>query len=613
MTHFKLISMLRHGDPRCGKLVRCPDETAEKTLSNGIGEVDQTALIDSFKVLVQACMDCMIRICTCLDLRLATHDMIDSGTPILPSAKESDAAERCKVQIANGQPHMVINNCSSRVDGGGVVTTQSGPDVGTIYSDTEVAAARLIESLAHGNTRLAGGSVPTQQSVLQAWLRLQLVVTRMWVLLTECETPHVEPSVTALPSATVTPCAEPDIDRSATCTSANPSRASEVKPLVAAARDWASQGLAAHTEATLPAPQKAQLHTSKPSIPPAGSGTQSMLGGVLSLHLAAAARVQMLQPITAIAVTQQTTPADPEQTPTASSSHQTSAAECKASDAVTKEVASGAGHLPPTCSSLLGRKNITSRTPNPASSLLSAVSKVDLTVSNVDLAESNVNLAESNVDLTESDVDLTDSKYNLAAALVGHVFDACGVSSSCTEAAAWELFAFTYLDGPILPGCGNMSCVNLNGRSEAEMATRLCSGCRRARYCSRACQKAAWVGGHKAVCVALRGAAAGACADNSHAVVASAAAAAADVDAAAVPAAATESAAAQAPAAVARAPAAAIVAAAPVAAFVAAAPATVAEVAVPAVEAAGGSGAREAAQAEAARLKQGTQMHAGCV
>ena len=42
-------------------------------------------------------------------------------------------------------------------------------------------------------------------------------------------------------------------------------------------------------------------------------------------------------------------------------------------------------------------------------------------------------------------------------------------------------------------------CKNLTGCSEALLEVKKCAGCRRAQYCSPACQKAAWKQ-HKAAC-----------------------------------------------------------------------------------------------------------------
>lgn len=67
--------------------------------------------------------------------------------------------------------------------------------------------------------------------------------------------------------------------------------------------------------------------------------------------------------------------------------------------------------------------------------------------------------------------------------------------------ATWERYAITHFDGKLTPGCGCMGCTNLGGVSEAAVCTRLCSGCRKTRYCSVQCQKVAWLwGGHSLVC-----------------------------------------------------------------------------------------------------------------
>lgn len=72
----------------------------------------------------------------------------------------------------------------------------------------------------------------------------------------------------------------------------------------------------------------------------------------------------------------------------------------------------------------------------------------------------------------------------------------------CVEISlAWERFAVGHLHGRLLPGCCNLTCTSLSGVCEEGLSTMLCSGCRRARYCSVACQRAAWhKGRHSAVC-----------------------------------------------------------------------------------------------------------------
>ena len=60
--------------------------------------------------------------------------------------------------------------------------------------------------------------------------------------------------------------------------------------------------------------------------------------------------------------------------------------------------------------------------------------------------------------------------------------------------------------------CNNPCCTNMAGLSElATVSGRscICGGCRVARYCSRACQRASWKQ-HKPVCAALTAAMAGA-------------------------------------------------------------------------------------------------------
>lgn len=68
--------------------------------------------------------------------------------------------------------------------------------------------------------------------------------------------------------------------------------------------------------------------------------------------------------------------------------------------------------------------------------------------------------------------------------------------SSCVETCA-SLFNGTRL----LPRCGHIGCINLDGVMDAGLKTLLCSGCRRTSYCSVECQRADWVvGGHRKIC-----------------------------------------------------------------------------------------------------------------
>jgi hypothetical protein len=57
---------------------------------------------------------------------------------------------------------------------------------------------------------------------------------------------------------------------------------------------------------------------------------------------------------------------------------------------------------------------------------------------------------------------------------------------------------------PGAPGCSYPGCCNMEGRSEAELATQVCSKCRGARYCCRDHQVAHWKAGHKEVCRAAQ-------------------------------------------------------------------------------------------------------------
>lgn len=93
------------------------------------------------------------------------------------------------------------------------------------------------------------------------------------------------------------------------------------------------------------------------------------------------------------------------------------------------------------------------------------------------------------------------------------VMDACGLSDDVEHRfhgdvpeghVRLERFAIQHLDVKVLPGCGFWGCLNMTGISEAAIPTQLCSGCRRARYCSVKCQRAAWVTeGHRDVCKGL--------------------------------------------------------------------------------------------------------------
>lgn len=64
---------------------------------------------------------------------------------------------------------------------------------------------------------------------------------------------------------------------------------------------------------------------------------------------------------------------------------------------------------------------------------------------------------------------------------------------------AWSLFASRHRC-PVSPTCGNWVCCNTWKDTESSVVTKLCSGCRRVRYCGLICQEHAWKNGHKMDC-----------------------------------------------------------------------------------------------------------------
>jgi len=60
---------------------------------------------------------------------------------------------------------------------------------------------------------------------------------------------------------------------------------------------------------------------------------------------------------------------------------------------------------------------------------------------------------------------------------------------------------------PVAQCCNYHGCSNAAGHSELELVggkSCVCGGCRTARYCSAACQKAHWKEWHKPVCKSLQ-------------------------------------------------------------------------------------------------------------
>lgn len=68
-------------------------------------------------------------------------------------------------------------------------------------------------------------------------------------------------------------------------------------------------------------------------------------------------------------------------------------------------------------------------------------------------------------------------------------------------ASVWDSHILVNYNGRLLSGCSHLGCKNMWGRSEAALPTLLCGGCRKVRYCSMECQRAAWLFcGHKVTC-----------------------------------------------------------------------------------------------------------------
>lgn len=63
------------------------------------------------------------------------------------------------------------------------------------------------------------------------------------------------------------------------------------------------------------------------------------------------------------------------------------------------------------------------------------------------------------------------------------------------EPRSWAQCATKKCNGRLHAGCCHVGCTDTAGVSagEAALVTLLCCGCRRVRYCGKACQRAAWV------------------------------------------------------------------------------------------------------------------------
>lgn len=105
-------------------------------------------------------------------------------------------------------------------------------------------------------------------------------------------------------------------------------------------------------------------------------------------------------------------------------------------------------------------------------------------------------------DVLSSMGDASKEMSDVASTLLDSSQSPCSVGEQARkDSIVWERYAVDHFHGRLVVGCCNPSCINLGGVSEAALATRLCSGCRRVRYCCVQCQKDAWIcGGHNAVC-----------------------------------------------------------------------------------------------------------------
>jgi hypothetical protein len=112
-----------------------------------------------------------------------------------------------------------------------------------------------------------------------------------------------------------------------------------------------------------------------------------------------------------------------------------------------------------------------------------------------------------------------------AAAAALRAFPAADDAAATAAAYADVVLQLRALSGvlntlPVLHACNSPACVSMLGPSElAAVSGRscVCGGCRVARYCSRACQRAAWKQ-HKPVCQAISSAAAAAASSGGQAV-----------------------------------------------------------------------------------------------
>ncbi|KAK9807667.1 hypothetical protein WJX72_005773 [[Myrmecia] bisecta] len=103
-----------------------------------------------------------------------------------------------------------------------------------------------------------------------------------------------------------------------------------------------------------------------------------------------------------------------------------------------------------------------------------------------------------NKNLAQPEQIAKDDSTTCMGELVGALEAVCGPLDQAAAAVALERSRMATLG----PGCHNPACTNLAGASEADLPVQKCAGCKKACYCSPACQKAAWKV-HKLVCKEL--------------------------------------------------------------------------------------------------------------
>lgn len=424
MTHFKLACMILSGHPSCGKLGEKPDHKGLGLLFGCIAQVTRQYCTNSV----------LVKNPTPAKAGAALTTTPGAAPAALKAAAKAAARGAAAAQGATPAIAIAAHDVSS----GHYVQkrTDIGRRDGTANREhlNRQACLRLMLVVVRTHVVLGGRYLKMQQACSDAQLSSGLATpgSQSSTVITEVDYPTTTPTSTTLygPSAEAATLSTPSTSSSSSASDKTMSPEDDVEAVTPRVVPSLTAHGCANVVTTSPATQHA---LSAPSLPLAAG---ACLGGVLSMHLAAAARSK---PATST----------PPMLPTTSA-------------AATPE-ATTAASLP-------------ARSPSSTA------------------ATSDAGAATGPLCIGEGD-------------FLSRLLDACGAGSGSDNEedeavvhARWELFAFTHLVGRVLPGCSNMDCTNLSGRSEAELPTQLCSGCRWARYCSKECQQAAWMGGHKAVC-----------------------------------------------------------------------------------------------------------------